>query len=340
MADDNRPTLFENVVFSFMGLNLIYYLISYIWITPTTTNLGNTLFCMSSFLLFLYLGRKRVLDNRFILFATILLTISGIAYYYNYQDVVLQRFDSYDVDSYTNNASAVFLFLLPVLFFIKKDYIRYSLLFICLFFIVSSVKRGNILASMVPLMLLIWFSIRKSKGSILKTSLIFVAFVFLFYYLREWILNNDYFLRKYEQTLEGYSSNRDIIYAEALNLWYNAGDFFTMLFGYGYDGTLQNMATGYRAHNDWLELLVDYGLLGVFFYLFIFISFVRQIKHISSVQSKLSLISVLLIWFMKSCYSMGYTDEYLALLALPLGCALSDSTVYNNETDSLHCQKS
>jgi len=240
----------------------------------------------------------------------------------------------FDIDSYTNNASVVFLFILPSLFYIKNNVLRYTILTVCLFFLVSSVKRGNILASIIPVVLIVWFSLKDTKGSIWKTIFIFASIAFIYYYVREWILSNEYFISRYEQTLEGYSSNRDIIYFEAWSLWYNSGDFIKMLFGYGYDGTINNMITGYRAHNDWLELLVDYGLLGVGFYLYIFVLLFGQIKH-SINRSRLVLVASLIIWFMKSCYSMGFTDEFLALLSLPVGCAISD-TIVDDETSSIY----
>lgn len=324
-SKDNRPSRLEKGIFAFIVLNLFYYLISYLWISPETTVLGSILYSLSSFLLFPYLGRKGVLTTKFLTISCVVLTGAAIAYYNNFSSLAVGRYDAFDENHFTNNTSAVFLFLIPLLFCIKKGFLKYALLAIYIYFIISGVKRGNIIAAIIPLSLLVWFSLKDSKGSIWKTALVLFAIGALYVFSKNLIFENDFFLRRYEETLEGKSSNRDLIYAAAWELWYNAENVFNMIFGYGFDGTIHHLFNHYRAHSDWLEILVDYGLVGVLFYLTIFVSIIRSIFRQRELESRLILLSVLSIWFAKSLYSMAFSDEYLALMAIPLGVALSQS---------------
>lgn len=322
-SKDNRPTNIEKIILAFMAFNLLHFLVSYIWLTPTTTQLGNILYSMSAFLLFPYLGRRGVLSSAFFSIALILLVLAGVAYYYHAQAIAAVILIDFDEDRFTNNASVIFLFLLPSLFLVKNNVLRYVVLAVCVFFIITSVKRGNILAAIIPITLLIWYSLRNSRGSIWKTLFVMAAIVALYYLGREWIVGNAYFFDRLDATLEGSTSNRDLIYASAWNTWTHSDNIITILFGYGFDGTIHHLINGYRAHNDWLEILVDYGLVGVVFYLSIFIAFYKTIRKQSDLQLKIVLIAAVSIWFMKTLYSMGFSDEYLALIAMPIGVAMT-----------------
>ena len=126
-----------------------------------------------------------------------------------------------------------------------------------------------------------------------------------------------------EKTQEGYSSGRDVIYAGAWHAWSDSDSFVTLLLGRGFDGILKLESTGHHhAHNDWLELLVNYGLLGVFVYLVLFVVFFIQASKIESLELKYAFLSGLLIWFLKTLYSMGFTGETLSVAMISMGTAL------------------
>ena len=325
-SKDNKPTSVEKIILAFMGFNLFHFIISYIWLTPTTSQIGNILYSLSAFLLFPYLGRRGVLTPCFFAVTLVLLALAGVAYYYHAQSIAASILIGYDEDRFTNNASVIFLFLLPSLFLVNNNLLRYLLLAVSVFFIITSVKRGNILAAIIPIALLLWYSLNNSKGSIWKTALILAAIVALYFLSREWIIGNDYFIDRLDATLEGSTSNRDLIYASAWDTWSHSDSIITLLFGFGFDGTINHLINGYRAHNDWLEILVDYGVVGIVFYLSIFIAFYKTIRKQPSLQIRIILIAAVSIWFMKTLYSMGFSDEYLALIAMPIGAAMSIST--------------
>lgn len=319
----NKRTTFENILIVFLCLNLFHFFLSYLWLEPTTTQIGNILFGLFAFPLFAYLGRSGVLTSKFFTIAAILIAGASVANYQNALQLALNSVDNLKEEQFTNNASVLFLYLLPSLIYIKKDVIKYLLLVICLFFLITSLKRGNILAAIVPITLIIVDSLKKGKGSHWKRLFIAVIVIGAFWAAKEWILNNNFFRSRFEDMIDGNSSNRDVIYANAWSLWYNADHIWTMIFGYGFDGTITHITNNLRAHNDWLEILVDYGVLGVIMYAGVFTNLYKISRYNKSMESRMVINSAIVIWFMKSCYSMGFTDEYIALLAIPVGAAIA-----------------
>lgn len=319
----NKRTTFENILIVFLCLNLFHFFLSYLWLEPTTTQIGNIMFGLFAFPLFAYLGRSGVLTSKFFTISAILIAGASVANYQNALQLALNSIDNLKEEQFTNNASVLFLYLLPSLIYIKKDVVKYLLLVICLFFLITSLKRGNILAAIIPITLIIVDSLKKGKSSHWKTLFIAIIIIGAFLAAKEWILNNNFLWSRFEDMIDGNSSNRDVIYANAWSLWYNADHIWTMIFGYGFDGTITHITNNLRAHNDWLEILVDYGVLGVIMYVGIFTNLYKISRYNKSMESRMVIYSAIVIWFMKSCYSMGFTDEYIALLAIPVGAAIA-----------------
>ena len=146
--------------------------------------------------------------------------------------------------------------------------------------------------------------------------LLVLAVGFGAYFLREYILDNSYFLQRLDDTLEGETSNRIRIYHDSFLLWWNS-DFLQVLFGNGYRAV--SRAFQIPAHCDWLELLVDNGLFGFVLYLSIFISFYNLIRKTKDKTDKYVLMSAFLIWFAKSLYSMAYVENYLFIIMIAIG---------------------
>ena len=82
----------------------------------------------------------------------------------------------------------------------------------------------------------------------------------LFYFISDFYSTNTYFQHRLEATKEGNSSGRDDIYETLLNHILSNGNLFGMIFGEGALATTK--ITWTAAHNDWLEFMVDMGLIG------------------------------------------------------------------------------
>lgn len=309
----------EKAILMFTGLNLIYFFVSYLWNNPSTTTLGNTLYALLAFVMFAILGKKGTLTSKFILVSAILLTVAAIPSFYNAQRLALAKLVS-GGEEITVNASTIFLMLLPLLFCVKKRIISLVLFCVCLFFLITSAKRGNILAAVIPAILFLWLLFKENKKNVFKKSVLIIAVAAIAVWAKDMVLSDDYLLSRYEQTLEGNTSGRDVIYSTMWNMWSGTDSIVNLLFGYGYNGTFLYSPIHKFAHNDWLEILVDFGLLGALFYAAIFISFARLYFRLDRGYPRWVCMAIVSIWFMKTLYSMGFTDENLALMSIPFGC--------------------
>lgn len=314
----------EKVILVFVALNTIYYFVSYLWQEPYSTQIGNTLYSMLSLSYFYYLTRLNLISKNFIHFFTIIFVLSGIYVYYYFE---ARMFVSYGLGTdaeLTNNFSTFFLCILPMIFLSSNKWIKFVTLCICLYFIVISAKRGNIIAAAIPMLLLIPHFIKQSKKLHTKVIAI-IALAVVGYNAYHIFEKNDYIAQRFEQLQEGNSSGRDVIYAESWQLWSQSGNLHNFVFGYGTDGTVHNLSMHKRAHNDWLEILVDYGLIGAISYMIIFIVLTTYIWQNRKNKDYLPLlISIAIIWITKSMYSMGFQEEWFAFLLMPLGIAIGN----------------
>lgn len=322
----------EKAILMFTGLNLIYFFVSYLWSNPSTTTLGNTLYALLAFVMFAFLGKKGILTHKFILVSAILLTVAAIPSFYNAQQLALTKIAS-ESDETTVNASTIFLMLLPLLFCLRNRFVSLVLFCVYLFFLISGAKRGNILAAVIPAVLYAWMLYKENKKNVFKISVFIIAIVAVALWVKDLILSNNYLLSRYEQTLEGNTSGRDVIYSIMWNMWSGTDSIVNLLFGFGYNGTFLYSPIHKFAHNDWLEILVDFGLLGALFYAAIFISFARLYFRLDRGYPRLVCIAIVSIWFMKTLYSMGFTDEMLALMSIPFGCLFSEYFTDNRITE-------
>ena len=314
-VDFQEITLFEKLGLSFLVLNIVYFFLSFLWLdNPRQTALGNTLFCMISLFLFCRLGAYGYLTQRYITVGAFALLIASILGYYHDLNLLLEYLDD---EMTTINASTLFVVILPMALIFRKKYLSLIFLIVCISFILSSGKRGNIVAATIPIALFMILYLKENRKSFISYVIIIIASVFVYRYSTDLIIGSDFLQQRIEMTLEGNSSGRDIIYQKCWDVWYNYDSFVHFFWGLGWDGTIE--ATGGRAHNDWLELLVNHGLFGAVLYLLLFCSLLNTFFKTNGFQNKMIIATVFWIWFVKSIVSMGYTEEYLALLFISYG---------------------
>ena len=229
----------------------------------------------------------------------------------------------------TNNRGYLFVYLFPYLFFFReKPIIQYILIALFMIGALFSLKRGAILCTALAVSFFFW--IQMAHLSVKRKALVLIIFfVFLVYGTRlvvHMYENSIVFQHRVENTLDGNTSGRDVIADNLLEIYSNS-NIFHVIFGFGADGTLHY---GNYAHNDWLEMLFDQGLVGFFVYLsfwFIFFSLWRkEVQRKSSIAFFLGLLFI--CNFPKTLFSMWYSNANMFITML-LGYALY--LVYNNE---------
>ena len=266
----------------------------------------------------------------------ILLSIYSFTNYYNVLLTAAQERGSAATE-FTNNTGYLFVSLLPLIFLRKGNIIlNYVYIGVCALFIVMGVKRGAIIIGGLCIVYYMFNILRESSGY-KKIGFIFLSIIAIGiagYYMSEFIENSNYFSYRLNNTLEGNMSGRDSIYDKMLDIFVGS-NMLHMLVGHGADSTIY--FTTMLAHNDWLELLVNQGVLGVVVYLCYFIVVYRTWrKYCKYPAIGFSLGGIFIVLFLKTLFSMSYT-EYTLFLCMAYGYCMA--YVNNIETSQNHVKR-
>ena len=232
----------------------------------------------------------------------------GVIYVYNVLnfDVANAGIGEYDFSTINNKAySIVALFPLLSCFWDKKWFML-LLMTMALFFVSFCLKRGAmIIASTLYVISIIYVYNGRNKSKLNKRfkqlSILILAFGVVYAFMS--IYNSsDLIQARIELTLEGGSSGRDHIYAMIWSAWGDS-NVIEQIIGHGPISTL-TVASKY-AHNDWLEILYDFGFIGLLLYVTISVSlFIYWKKVKMSMQHKLGILMCLLYIILRSSFSM------------------------------------
>lgn len=213
-------------------------------------------------------------------------------------------------EEFTNNVGYSFLALIPAcVFFYKKPVVQYIALGCCFVFILLAMKRGAFLICVVCIVYFLWGNL---KNSSLKRKMIYIALSVMLcitanFFIQDKIKNSLYFQRRVEMTLDGYSSGRDDLFMTFANYFWNETTALQFVMGSGANATIK-ISSNY-AHNDWLEIAVNQGVLGILIFIFYWIFFIRTaFSKKYGDNERLALQLLLVIYFMKTLFSMSYMD--------------------------------
>lgn len=217
----------------------------------------------------------------------------------------------------TNNAGYFFVAILPyfILLLKEKKILGWLFIAVSVIFITYTFKRGAIIITAV---ILIYVStVGNSKKSISLKGILF-AFVLMscaVYFFLTVMESSEFMAQRVRATLAGDSSSRDTLYSYLWNEWLNA-DVLHQLFGFGMSQTVT--FAGNYAHNDWLEILINYGFFGVILYACILVQLFKYRKNLNyNKWFKLCYTSIMLTWIMKTLFSMGIgVPESLSIILL------------------------
>lgn len=263
----------------------------------------------------------------------------SIANYYKYQNQLLAVDTTGRLEGITNNSGYIVLSLFPLLpLFWRKPILQYSLLTIIMLYVLLAFKRGAILIGGVCSVWMVVNTLRDKRSVDSKTVrkqvlrlLLSIAFIMMVvYFIQNLLLSNDYFNYRFNSTLEGGSSNRDVIYKQLLHHLFYESNIVNFMFGNGAYGTLK--IAGAFAHNDWLEIAIDNGVFFLVLYFVYWISLVKMLingKKTSSTTLILGLFVV--IYFFRTIFSMSYND-----LTPYAACALGYAMAKFENKDSVY----
>lgn len=280
--------------------------------TATITNL------MAFFVAYVATTGKGLNVRKLDKLASLLFVLAFVSYMYSFMNL-----EASDKGTSVNGSYALmFLFLVMCLRgFTKKTNI---LLFIVFGLVVLSAKRGAIICLLIMILLYLYFRFLKGRrSSFFMIPIVLALLGSISYYVMN---HNTNFQNKMEATSEGNASGRDYMY-ETLFIFWLQEEPKEQILGYKFAGSFELLERD--AHNDWLELLIGEGLLGVTLYLIFFTALFHAFfknKRYWYPHEKMIFLSSILIWFVKSFFSQSFYAGESIYLVIIFGFLLSEAS--------------
>ena len=191
----------------------------------------------------------------------------------------------FDEDIVLSSAYIIlYLFPITMLFSDKKMKLIYAGLVLLLLFF--SNKRGAVITGFVSVLsffVVNMLFIQNKKGrKILPTVSVFIGLYVIYLLIYKLIESSDLFIvNRIALTLDDEGSGRVEIWKAVLS-GFEGSSVFELLFGHGLE-SVRGITGGSTAHNDYLEILYDYGIIAFLIYIsFIFILFTHSIQLIKN----------------------------------------------------------
>lgn len=289
----------------------------------TLTYLKTYLLSLTPIYVYYFFSNKKILSESWLRKYSFVFLLLSVAVFLHNQ---MQMQALTGNDEITNNASYGFVALLPIsIFWSKKPIVQYLIIGIAAIFTLVSMKRGAILVFTLSVLPIIVASLKNSNTKTkVFTFLGVLVFVYVIYItIQDLISTSDLFALRIEQTLEGKSSNRDIIYEE---LWSAFGDYnvFDSLFGRGADASIS--IAGKLAHNDWLETLIDQGLAGILVFFMFWMSMLHTFFQTKKgTIASLAILVIFISGFSRTWFSMSIGQMSIYYTAVLGYCLVGDN---------------
>ena len=211
----------------------------------------------------------------------------------------------------TNNMGYRFVPLIPMLTLLKiKDVWKYLFLLIILAFIMMSMKRGAILVGVVAFFLYMkhHLEVKSAKQFFYIMFLSVVAICVIYLFVMNLYETSDYFRSRLSSTMEGNTSRRSWIYTHYFDFFIHQTSNMEFFFGCGANATYLRL--GQYAHNDWLEMAINQGVIfGVIPYIIYWGCFIWEWKsYKSSRRLRQALGDIIVIYFLVALFSMSFNN--------------------------------
>ncbi len=255
----------------------------------------------------------------------VLFCIMSLTYGYGYLSILFELRSVEDVIQMI--VSYYVLYVLPLIMLVCKKKTRVFFILFTLVLLISSVKRGGIVAlagGLVVYGMTYFLASKKIKLTAIIGGLVIVTLlVGLFFYMGSSDESN--LIERFESIEEDGGSGRSVVWYKTAMLL-DKSDAGSLIFGHGYNRVALDSQLGLSAHNDFLEVCYDYGIIGLILYLLAFVAFgVKVLRFIWNKSPYAPAMAMFFaIYFMLSMIShiIIYSWANVMLLTVSYVCAL------------------
>ena len=236
-----------------------------------------------------------------------------------------------EIDEAHLGTSYYTLFLLPTILLSPNKWIKYIAIAITSIVIISSFKRGGLIALVLGLVAYLFVKEVLLEHKITKLIL-FVIIVIVLFVALIYIDNamGNIISQRIHNIQEDGGSGRDRVWATTWNMICQSPPEY-LIFGHGYNAVLKDSPLGLSAHNDFLEVLYNYGIICFIPYIFLHIRLIQQIfTAIKSKDYRAMIMAFTCVTFiLMSMISHVIVYPWAALIALSWGFMSSPNSNQN-----------
>lgn len=217
-----------------------------------------------------------------------------------------------DSDNVVDNTVYLFMGLIPFVFLFRQRIVAVGALIVMWFFIVQGSKRAAVISGAMGILMFFYFQLKiGEKRHRIRNSVIAILMIFgIGYWGVNTFLENEYLKERIEYMMEGDSAGREDLNTIVFNTWYESESIIQNIFGHGYFTSFE--VSPNASHNDWLELLSSFGIIGFFVYLGLFYSTVGLIKREEwRLDKKMAFICVISIGLLTTVTSRWYASPFV-----------------------------
>ena len=296
------------------------------------------LIASSALWLISYLTVKIGLYNRFPynFFKAIFTVFYIVGFYFTITELAGPR----SLDTGSNSGYYILPFL-PVMMYYWPKY-KYYILALTFIVILTSIKRSSVI---IIAMSLVWLAFctykRIIKIKATKTTLIIVIIVLLlmtFAGIYSVYING--IIERFTGISEDGGSHRDLIYLRAIDIISDM-DTYHLIIGYGpryfwYD-SLNNNAIISSAHNDFLEITISCGLIGLLIFILLHIQLIKMLIQLVKMRKPLAILYGINYFSFLTWNLVGSQFAYQAgAIGVCIFWAIVEKKTKEYEKDSIH----
>ena len=184
-------------------------------------------------------------------------------------------------------ASSIFLFFMPFLLTIEKSRIKNIGIVLILIIIAFSMKRTAFLAFVLGM--IVYFFVnkvlienKKIKGLFSFISIIFILLILIFYIIET---NDIEIIDRFKNIKEDGGSGRDVVFDYSLKLIMESS-LPELIFGHGFDMVIKDSLLKVSAHNEFLEITYDFGVISLIIFIVFLINIIKYTYTLIKFKSK------------------------------------------------------
>ena len=328
---------------------IFYYYSYFLWMTAITllrdnvhnikglTVIAMTILVFPFLLSTSYYRARNAELNKWFFVGVIFVMLCIIKQYYNIYSIA-NLFKSAHI-----GVSYFPLFILPLLLLPSSRVIRYASIAITAIIIISSIKRGGLIALGAGLVVYVLVEQMVSGKSASRKWLAIIAMIIMMgtalHFLKKSETTN--IIERIASIKDDGGSDRDVVWADTYANIQNR-DVFSRMVGNGYRSAQRVSHYNLPAHNDILEIWYDFGGIGIIMYGIAFFSLCFYVWRVYKRKSRYAphLALTMTIYFFISMISIVILYFWLALLMVTIGILAGLADRELDEENEQEAQKS